>query len=63
MGDIVSARNGAAFNSIARIWSGWNKFRKLIPLQTMKGFPYMYMKVRLHMLHMYEIFMVVILGC
>ena len=39
LGDMISAGGGAESGSIARVRSGWGKFRELLPLLTMRGLP------------------------
>ena len=37
LGDIISAGGGTEASSIARLKSGWKKFRELLPLLTLRG--------------------------
>ena len=38
LGDVICAGGGAGASSVARVRSGWKKFRELLPLLTLKGF-------------------------
>ena len=38
LGDVICSGGGADASSVARIRSGWKKFRELLPLLTMRGF-------------------------
>ncbi len=46
LGDMISAAGGAGYSSVARIRSGWKKFRELLPLLTSRVFSH-HMKGRI----------------
>ena len=39
LGDMIEAQGGASAGVIARVRSGWSKFRELLPLLTSKALP------------------------
>lgn len=47
LGDMISAGGGAEAGSVARIRSGWKKFRELLPLLTLRG-PSLHFKGKLY---------------
>ena len=47
LGDMISAGGGAEASSVARIRSGWKKYRELLPLLTSRG-PSLHFKGKLY---------------